>query len=109
MSFLLQASPISCYQLLTWLFSFACVSLVCPRKKCLVLIFLLAAKLLTEELEAPASKFSPKQKKTSPPKPQRRMEHADFSDGYDADDASTEELDMETAERLTYNHEQQGT
>ena len=79
------------------------------EKLCLVLIFLLAAKLLTEELEAPVSKFSPKQKKTSPPKPQRRMEHADFSDGYDADDASTEELDVETAERLTYNHEQQGT
>lgn len=65
------------------------------------------AKLLTEELEAPSSKFSPKQKKTSPPKPQRRMEHADFSDGYDDDDGSTEELDVETAERLTYNHEQQ--
>lgn len=98
-----------CYQSLAWLFSLACVSLICPRRKCLVFIFLLAAKLLTEELEAPASKFSPKQKKTSPPKPQRRREHANFSDGYDADDASTEEQDVEIVERWTYNHKQQGT
>ena len=74
-------------------------------------IFLLVAKLLTEEMQTPAvppTKVSPKQRKVSPSK-RRRKEHADFSDGNDVDDASAEELEIESVERLNYNHDQQGT
>lgn len=69
-----------------------------------------AAKLLTEELQAPAAppaKLSPKQKRTSPPMRQRK-ENTDFSDGSDVNDASAEELEPETFERLDYNNDQQG-
>ena len=65
--------------------------------------------MLTEEIQAPAvvpqTKLSPKQKKVSPKPPKKE----DFSDGNDIDDASTEELQVETVELLDYNHEQQGT
>ena len=69
-----------------------------------------AAKLLTEELQAPAAppaKLSTKQKRTSPPMLQRK-ENTEFSDGSDVNDASAEELEPETFERLDYNHDQQG-
>ena len=71
-------------------------------------IFLLVAKLLTEEMQTPAvppTKVSPKQRKLSPSKRRRK----DFSDGNDIDDASAEELEIESVERLNYNHDQQGT
>ena len=69
------------------------------------------AKFLTEELQVPAvppAKLSTKQKKTSPPTPQKKQ-NADFSDEGDVNDASAEELEPETFERLDYNHGQQGT
>ena len=69
------------------------------------------AKLLTEEMQAPpapASKVSPKQRKTLSPKPQIKNERTDFSDGNDVDDASADELEVETVEHLTYNHDRQG-
>lgn len=38
----------------------------------------------------------------------QRKENTDFSDGSDVNDASAEELEPETFERLDYNHDQQG-
>ena len=68
------------------------------------------AKLLAEELKQPAiqvpAKISPKQKKASPPEPKRK-EYADFSDGND--DATAEEMDVESVERLdSFDADQQG-
>ena len=73
---------------------------------------LLLAKLLTEELKQPAipppAKISPKQAKASPPKPKIKKEYEDFSDG--TDDATTDDMDMESVERLdSYNMDEDQT
>lgn len=75
---------------------------------------LLLAKLLTEELKQPAipppAKISPKQTKASPPERKIKKEYEDFSDG--TDDATADEMDLESVERLdSYNmdEDQKGT
>ena len=77
----------------------------------ILILSIILAKLLTEELQAPSApritKLSPKQTKASPTKPQRK-ENADFSDENDVNDASTDELEVEMVEQLDYKHDQQG-